>query len=225
MFSHSTKAHTMFVFMDESGDLQFTPKGKQHFILSAVCTITPEKSAAAMQKLKYDLLASGSKDLHFHATENSKGTRRRVADVISSLDNIRIHSIWIDKAYTQPDLQEEVTLLKLFGQNMGQWVYNAIADKCNRIILIFDSVLTGKKQKALEKQLKIALAPLQKEIRILFHPVKQDLNGQIADYYSWALFRSLESNDHEMKNNLYSGASEWDTFDLFKDVDNRFWNR
>ena len=79
----------MFVFMDESGDLQFIPKGKQHFILSAVCTATPEESAHAMQVLNYDLLAmaKGSDDLEFHATANTKGARRRVADVIINFDN------------------------------------------------------------------------------------------------------------------------------------------
>lgn len=215
----------MFVFMDESGDLQFTPKGKQHFILSAVCTTRPEKSAHAMQELKYELLSSGSDDLDFHATVNTKGTRLRVSDVIVKLDDIRVHSIWIDKAYAHPSLHDEVRLLGLFGGAMGRWVHAAMGQRCDRIIMIFDSVLTGKKQKAFVKELKLALAPLGKDVRIYFHPVKQDLNGQIADYYSWALFRALESGDPTMRDALLAGKSEWDDFNMFQRGHTRYWTR
>lgn len=220
-----SESRTLFVFMDESGDMQFTAKGKQHFVLSAVCTEHPGKSAQAMQTLKYDLLARGSDDLEFHATTNTKGTRSRVVDVVRSLDSIRVHSIWIDKGLTAPAKQDEVELLGLFGAAMGRWVHSAVASPYDKIVLIFDSVLTGQKQKAVVKNLKQTLSSLEKEVRICFHPVKQDLNGQIADYYSWALFRALESGDPETKNHLRSGTPTWDDFHMFEKGHTRYWEK
>lgn len=221
--TRAQRPRTMFVFMDESGDLQFTTRGKKHFVLSAVCTTSPSRSAEAMQVLKYDLLAEDSDQLEFHATDNNRGTRKRVINTISRLDNIRVHSIWIDKRLTPPDLQDEFRLLGLIGGEMGRWVHSSAAADCDKIILIFDSVLTGKKQKAFVKQLKQTLAPLKKDIKIYFHPVKQDLNGQIADYYSWALFRSLESGDDEMKVKLIEGKPEWDESHMLRNRGRRYW--
>lgn len=214
----------MFVFMDESGDLQFSLKGKQHFVLSAFLTTAPEVSAAAMQRLKYELLASGSRDLEFHATENSKGTRRRVIDCIKSLETPRVHSIWIDKRYTPPSIQEETILLSKIGSAMGSWLSGVVPTDIDKIILVFDSVLTGKKQDAFIKLLKPQLKALDREFRILFHPVKQDLNGQIVDYFSWALFRNLESQDSTTMKAL-EDSSHWDNFNLFHADQTIYWRK
>lgn len=225
MTATDLEPRTLFVFMDESGDMQFTAKGKQHFVLSAVCTEHPGESAQAMQRLKYNLLAKGSEDLEFHATSNTKGTRHRVVDVVRSLNAIRVHSIWIDKRMTAPSMQDEVKLLGLFGAAMGRWVHNTVASPYSKIILIFDSVLTGQKQKAVVKNLKQTLAPLEKEVRVCFHPVKQDLNGQIADYYSWALFRALESGDYDTMRQLQSGTPTWDGFNMFESGHTIYWRK
>lgn len=214
---------TLYVFMDESGDLQFTAKGKQHFILSAIYTETPGVSAAAMQKLKYEQLARGSSDLEFHATENSAGTRKRVAETIRGLPNIRAHTIWIDKSYTHPSLQDEVSLLALFGKAMGRWIKAAVAKDHDQIVMMFDSVLTGKKQDAFKGAIKPALKQLEIPFRVHFHPVKQDLNGQIADYFSWSAFRHLERNDPHPITAL-SGIP-WTTFNLFQSGKIKYWEK
>ncbi|MGX1739159.1 DUF3800 domain-containing protein [Corynebacterium flavescens] len=213
---------TLFVFMDESGDLQFTPQGKQHFILSAVYTDDPASLASEMQKLKYDLLAKGSDDLEFHATQNTKGTRKRVVDLLCELEGYGVHSLWIDKAYTHPTYQDEVKLLALFGTAMGKWIHKARSDGYDKVVMIFDSVLTGKKQSAFIKELKPCLKETGKEFKILFHPVKQDLNGQVADYFSWSFFRSMEGGDHEHFYRL-KARTEWTNFNLFQRGHIRYW--
>lgn len=225
MEQRSNEPTTLFVFMDESGNMQFGPKASQHFILTAVCTPDPVTIAAPMQALKYDLIAKGSKDLEFHATNNTTGTRKRVIETINSIDPLHVHSIWIDKAYTAHNLQNEVSLFRLFGKAMGTWVHKTVARDYDRIVLIFDSVLTGKKRKAFESQLKPILKPLEKDIKICFHPVKQELNGQIADYYSWALYRKLESNDNSYFSELIGGKPRWDQFNMFKNGHTRYWQK
>jgi hypothetical protein len=57
----------------------------------------------------------------------------------------------------------------------------------------------------------------------VFHPVKSDLNGQIADYFSWAWFRRIERNDVESMNAL-SGIP-WSKFDLFRNGHTQYWKK
>lgn len=90
------RKRTLYVFLDESGDMQFGAKASTHFLITAFCTFDPAGTAIRLQALKHELMAAGSKDLEFHATENSKGTRKRVIDRINELDRCRVHTIWVD---------------------------------------------------------------------------------------------------------------------------------
>lgn len=226
--AETSSPSTLFVFMDESGDLQFGPRGSQHFVLTAVYTATPTASASAMQSLKYSLLAAGSDDVEFHATNNSRGTRKRVVETIGTIDCIGAHTLWIDKAYTHPKLQDEISLLGQFGKSMGRWIYQTQCrpdfSRIEEVVLVFDSVLTGKKQDAFLKLLKPQLRALPIPYRVLFHPVKQDLNGQIADYFSWAWYRKVERGDPEHALKLKS-LTNWSEFNLFQSGRTRYWSR
>lgn len=88
--------------------------------------------------------------------------------------------------------------------------------------MTFDSVLTGKKQDAFKKKLAPELKATGKYFRLLFQPVKQDLNGLIADYFSWSLFRTLESGDTKSYDMLKS-SREWTEFNLFQHGKIRYW--
>jgi hypothetical protein len=152
---------TLYVFVDESGNFDFTAKGTDHFVLSAVYTHDPCRSAAALQRLKYELLAKRSPQLEFHATENSRGTRTRVAEVISGLgDCIRAHTLYVDKHYAHPNLHSPAAMLGLFGKAMARWVSAAVDDNHDQVVLVFDSVLTGKQRDAFSSAMKPALKAL-----------------------------------------------------------------
>lgn len=214
---------TLFVFMDESGDMQFKPKGTRHFLVTAVCTPRPASSAALMQELKYELMSARSEDLEFHATNNSPGTRRRVIDVISGIPDLRVHTMWIDKRYTHPTRQSNTALFGLFARSMGRWIDSVYrTSDYEDVVLIFDSVLTGKERDAFKKELKPELQKLNFSYKILFHPVKQDLNGQIADYFSWSWFRKIEHADSRYYDEL-SKTTWWTQFDLFNSGQTQYW--
>ncbi|AZS12330.1 hypothetical protein SEA_KENNA_54 [Gordonia phage Kenna] len=217
------KKPALYVFMDESGDMTFDKKGTQHFVLSAVLTDDPCPSAAVIQALKYEQMSKGSDHFEFHATENSTGTRKRVADAISTIDTIRVHSLWIDKAYAHPSKQSKVALFSLFGQAMGRYIGLCYQGRYSKIVMVFDSVLTKKEQGAFKSAVVPQLKQLDAEFRLLFHPVKSELNGQIADYFSWSLFRELESNDPEPRARLK--PVPWTNFNLFQRGHTRYWER
>ncbi len=209
--------------MDESGNFDFSHKGSDHFVLSAMYTTQPCRSASVMQSLKYEQMARRSTDIEFHATNNSKGTRKRVIDSIGQLEDvIKVHSLWIDKHYAHPCKHDPVELFSLFGAAMGKWVLKMFGGKHRQVILIFDSALTAKQCKAFQARIKPQLKMLKAEYQMLIHPVKADLNGQIADYFSWAKFRSLERGDTEAETALQERI-DWTDFDLFRYGMKRYW--
>ncbi|WP_027505959.1 DUF3800 domain-containing protein [Rhodococcus sp. UNC23MFCrub1.1] len=218
-----TQKRTLYVFMDESGDMTFAAKGTQYFLVTAVYTSDPCESAQKMQALKYELLAAGSEDLEFHATQNSYGTRQRVLECIADMTNIRAHTLFIDKGYTHPSKQDAVKLFTIFGTAMGKWLASVVAHDYDQVIMIFDSVLTGKQQGAFKAAVKPKLKEMKVSFRLLFHPVKSDLNGQIADYYSWIAFRALESKDLAPATKL--NDTTWTKFNLFRMGHTVYWKK
>lgn len=213
--SDESMPKTLYVFLDESGNFDFTAKGTDFFVISAVYTTDPCRSAAALQELKYELLARRSDQLEFHATVNSKGTRNRVTKVIAGLgDCICAHSLYIDKHYAHPKIQSPEAVLGIFGTAIARWIVKAVDGDHEQVVLVFDSVLTGNQRAAFLKTVKPILKTLQLPFHVTFHPVKSDLNGQIADYFAWSTFRSLEHRDLEPLRALE--GVEHDTFDLFR---------
>ena len=88
---------TLFVFIDESGNFDFTSRGTQHFVMAGVAALAPLDSAAEMQALRYQLLAEGFDVSVFHAAEDKQFLRDRVFKAFESIKNVRVHAIYGDK--------------------------------------------------------------------------------------------------------------------------------
>jgi hypothetical protein len=48
---------SLFIFIDESGNFDFSDKGTDHFVMACVATLSPLDSARALDELIYQLLA------------------------------------------------------------------------------------------------------------------------------------------------------------------------
>lgn len=214
---------TLYVFLDESGNFDFGPRGTCHFVLSAMYTTTPGLTAAAMQELKYARLAAREQELEFHATENRQATRDAVVTTINGIrDHFKVHTIWADKHFAHSTKQDPVEMMALVGTAMGRWICKAAGTGHDQVVLVFDSVLTGRKQDAFKAAVKPALKQLGIPFHLCFHPVKSDLNGQIADYFSWAMFRRLENRDNRSYLQLWFDG--WTEFHIFHNGHTRYWN-
>lgn len=77
---------TLFLFIDESGNFDFSHKGTKYFVLSCLSTFYPIDEREKLIKLRYDLLSSGINQEYFHATEDAQSTRDQVFKLITSLD-------------------------------------------------------------------------------------------------------------------------------------------
>ena len=163
---------TLFVFIDESGNFDFSEKGTDHFVMAGVAALAPLDSAAEMQALRYQLLAEGNDVSSFHAAEDRQFIRDRVFQTFESIENVKAHAIYGDKHHAAPRLQSDSQIHALFGQ-----------------------ALTKKKQGDFHGVIKPELKALRKSFRIYFQKMVTDMNGQIADYVAWSKFVQLERNE------------------------------
>lgn len=212
----------LYVFVDESGNLDFTGRGTDHFVLTAYMTEDPIGCGAGLTRLKYEYLSRGLEDqIPFHASENSAGTRKRVADAMCQLpQGCRIHSIYADKHYAHPSKHDPAIFYGLVGGALGKYLLMVEHTTYSPIVLIFDSALSAKHRKAFLGAVKPQLTRLGRPYRIMFKPVKEDVNGQVADYYAWSLFRRLESGDNSLLSRL---PIRHTTFNIFQRGHTRYW--
>lgn len=188
--------NTLFIFIDESGNFDFSPTGTKHFTLCAITALDPLTSSQKLQALKYRLLESGTDVECFHASPDAQSTRNVVFDEIEKMTNIRASYIYADKHRAHPKYQSPEAVYALFGKTLLKYVFNGwTAAQYQQIVVIFDKALTKKQQKAFLGVVKPELKAIGKPYRIYFHQTMADFNGQIADYCAWARYVSLERNE------------------------------
>lgn len=187
----------LYVFVDESGNLDFSAKGTNYFIVSAMITSDPLAVATHMSRLKYELLAEGLSEVSFHAAENAQAVRNRVYEVINGpLAGVaRTYTMYIDKHLAAPAIQNPVKIMAIFGKAIARWLEYRLEPTAGPIILAFDSVLTRKQQGAFKSEVKPVLKVMGRGFNLTFQPVKEEPCGQVADYVAWAWSRRLERGD------------------------------
>ena len=187
---------TLFVFIDESGNFDFSPNGTHFFVMAAVVALAPLDSAAEIQALRYRLLAGGLDLTGFHASEDRQTTRDAVFEAFSRISTVRSHVIYGRKQQTEPHQRSDAALHSLFGHALMQFAISAYAaTEYRQVVVIFDQALTRKKQGAFNKTVKPQLKALDKPFHLYFQPMHADANGQIADYIAWSKFVQLERGE------------------------------
>ncbi len=131
-----------------------------------------------------------------------------------------MHSIYADKHLAHPSKHAPEVFYSLIGGALAKYLLKAVNPMAEPIILMFDSALSAKHRSAFIKAVKPSLNAIGRSHYIMFKPVKEDLNGQIADYYAWSLFRSLESKDDSWLKKL---PGKHTTFDIFQRGHTRYW--
>ncbi len=190
------KPDTLFLFIDESGNFDFSDRGTRHFVMAGIATLFPVNSSASLQTLKYRLLAGGFDVASFHASEDRQIIRDRVFELLRSQGLIVAHAVFGDKSLAPPDLRSDSSLLAHFGERL---ISTLIAQfptmDYQQVVLLFDQSLPRKKRDVFYATVKPQLKALKKPFHIFFHSMQSDLNGQFADYVSWARYVALERNE------------------------------
>ncbi|MSY62924.1 MAG: hypothetical protein F2662_02120 [Actinobacteria bacterium] len=188
---------TLFVYVDESGNFDFTSRGTRHLVLGVFCTNKPVQNSLELSMLKYETLAQGIDLANFHASEDLQQVRDRVFDVISKIESCSSVSFWISKEKHKFTERSAVGAYKFFGVHIARYIGEVASQTLSKkVVVVFDKALVRQDQNAFLAAIKPQLATLGLPYYLYFHNVSKDFNGQIADYLAWARFVSLERNEH-----------------------------
>ena len=186
----------LFVFIDESGNFDFSNKGTRHFVLGAVVTTEPAVSAGQLIRLRYQLLTDGLDQKYFHASEDRQFVRDKVFEVVAQLSQIRFCAASTDKSELGEHQQSASVLYSIAGGSLIARVMEICLELGKpELVLIFDKALRASEEKALLKAIKPALKLAGIRYKVYFQNVKFDSNGQIADYVAWANYVALERKE------------------------------
>ena len=194
---------TLFIFVDESGNFDFSLNGTKNLVFTAVMGTNPIQSASHMLDLKYQLLQEGLGIGTFHASEDRQLVRDRVFRSISEIREINAHTFWIDKRSVTGRVIEKAELFSAFSIQLFDVIQKVRGvDSYNRLVFVFDKFLLNKEELAFRSIVTPKFSLLKKPFEIYFHNVYRDPNGQIADYIAWAQFVSLERLENRPKRTL-----------------------
>ncbi len=190
----------VYVFLDESGNLDFNTSGTRYFVLTSVSMKRPFQMNGALDGYKYDCLEYGLDPERFHCAYDNKYVRNRVFHIIGDhSEGLEIHSLFVEKSRVAPDNRAEERFYPEMLGNLLRHVletpFHAAADE---IIVITDTIPAKRRRQAIEKAVKVTLEkvlPQSPRHRILHHDSRSHYGLQVADYCCWAIFRKLERGD------------------------------
>lgn len=199
--------YPLYVFIDESGNFDFSRKGTAFYVITAVITHLPTEASEKLSQLKYNILTGELfQDLSveykeknisngFHATEDKQVVRDEVFKIITGMEYIKAHSIVIRKNRTNPSLRSE----EKFYSKMTGYLLDYIQKKYKytKLCVIFNGSPTNSKKKILIKSVKseIALKNIQNEYQIYFPNASTERMLDVADYISWAIYVKWERSE------------------------------
>ncbi len=207
-----------YIFLDEGGNLDFSPSGTKYFTLTTITTSRPFLLYGPLSDLRYDLIEFGLDIEHFHAAEDRQAVRDKVfAEITKAMPDLRIDSLIVEKSKTVPALR---TVEQFYPGMLGYLLRYLFRGKaignCDKVIVITDSLPVNKKRQTIEKTVKITLErmlPAQTPFYLLHHASKACLYLQVVDYINWAIFRKWEGSDRRSYDLISGGIqSEYDIF-------------
>jgi len=150
---------------------------------------------------------------YFHASENAQAVRNRVFDIIErNLAGVRVDSIIVEKQKVDAALRAEE---QFYPQVLGNLLRAILAQhplsEFKEVIVFTDSLPVQRKRSAIEKGVKTTLAAmLPAEVRYRVAS-KSNLDLQIADYCTWAIYRKWAGQDARSFERIRAAVrSEWD---------------
>ena len=208
----------LYVFLDESGNLDFSPSGTRYFVLTCVTVARPFPWEGLLNGLKYDCLEYGLEIQRFHCAEDNNRVRSRVFDIINgSTGDIRIDSLIVEKRKTGPALTVESRFYPAMLGYLLKYVLSGVSNgQSPEVVVITDTIPVKKKRQAIEKAVKGTLSkmlPSRQGYRIMHHDSRSHDGLQIADYCCWATYRKYEMRDNAWYDHIKGGVrSEYDIF-------------
>ncbi|HET9662085.1 MAG TPA: DUF3800 domain-containing protein [Thermomicrobiales bacterium] len=187
-----------YLFLDESGNLDFTTKGTRYFTLTSVMLVDCGCGNELIELRR--MLAWEGINLvgEFHATEDYQHVRDRVFDAISRHE-LRIDATIIEKREIAGHLRSNEH--RFYKQMLYLHLKHVVAEvvKPGDSLLVVCAALGTRRDRELHREnLRDVIDQIQPSgsvIRFAFWPAAIEPCLQVADYCSWAIHRKWERRD------------------------------
>ncbi|MCG3266994.1 DUF3800 domain-containing protein [Yoonia sp. I 8.24] len=213
---------TLYIFLDEGGNLDFSNAGTEYFTLTGVSMFRPFKLHTKLDTYKYDLIEKLIKPRiemeFFHCADDNGYVRKKMFNLLSiELQENSVDSVIVKKRKTGTALQSpEKFYPKMLGYLLRYILENAPTG-ISELVIITDTIPVNKKRRAVEKALKLVLSamlPSTTPYKIMHHASRSHYGLQIADYLNWAVFRKWERGDSVAYDQIKKLVRS--EFDIFK---------
>lgn len=207
----SAISDVVYIFVDEAGDMDFSPKGSKYYMFNFLVKTRPFQLHEYIANYRYELIERNLdplvKDIldieKFHACEDNRYIRRRMFEIIGTFakEAVQVYAYILEKSKVNPDKRKENHIF--FADNLA-YAITQLLDKINinrDFIIITDSLpVKSKKERqvgALKKGIKAYLKAnkLGSRYTIHHHCSASSSNLQIIDYVGWAIYRKYEHGD------------------------------
>lgn len=194
---------TLYIFLDEGGNFDFSPNGTTYFSLTCVNMYRPFVLHTDLDTYKYDLIEHRIQPRieleYFHCADDNRFVRDRVFSMLAeTVPPNSVDSVIVEKRKTGPALQPaERFYPKMLGYLLRYAVQNA-SQGVGEVVVITDSLPVKSKRKAVEKGVKTVLSdllPNDTPYRVMHHSSRAHYGLQVADYFNWAVYRKWEHGD------------------------------
>jgi len=199
---------TIFIFVDEAGDMDFSAKGSKHYMFNFLIKTRPFNLHEYISNYRYSLLEKnldplGGKRLDieaFHASEDNKYIKDEIFNIIETFneESVKAYTYILEKPKVAPSKRQEKDKFYIDNLNLAIQQLLDILQIDKNFIIITDRLPVHKNKNkqisALKKGIKEYIKNKKLCIRydIFHHCSASSVNLQIVDYISWAIFRKYE---------------------------------
>lgn len=186
-----------YLFVDESGDLNFSPSGSDYYCFGALSIDDPGPLVDAIAHLRYKLLQEGLELSRFHASEDRQMVRDRVFSTICSIGGFEFDSVVVEKRKAYLKFHEAARFYPKFCNYLLEYVLPRWRDRPQRLVVLTDRLPLKRDRKAAEKTIKTAIRRQlgEREFTLLHSASAAEPCLQVADYCLWAVHRKWERHD------------------------------
>jgi hypothetical protein len=190
-----------YVFLDESGDLGFSNKSSRWFILTMAFTNNHRKIEKCIKKVHRNLKKKYKRVAELHAYHTDAITRKRILQLLSEAEDLKILCIILNKKKVHIDLQNQKNYLYNYTANilLDRLSNKKIYNTGDKIRVCIDQRETNKFLKEnFKNYLNSNLVKKENnDFEVKIRPSQAEKCLQAVDFISWAIFRKYEKNDYE----------------------------
>jgi hypothetical protein len=202
----------VYLFFDESGNLDFSTNGSRHFCFGVLTLRDPVTLTAALAELRYSLLAQGLELELFHAAEDRQAVRDQVFATMARVGGLELDLLVADKRAMHPVLRDPFEFYCRHGYVVLEAALDRVRHLDETLVIVTDTLPLHRERKALAKAFRMAIRNSlgDQRFEIAHHSSTAHAGLQAVDYCTWALQRKLRGDGRSYELIREWIRSEWE---------------